>query len=367
VILDDSTVRINAVLKDMAKPDVAVHVTLDAINIDRYLPPAAAEKQGRPETGASLPQSENGASAPSSKAPAEVAPPAEPAGIDYEPLRQLVIEGTVNVGELIVHGAKLEKIAMKLVGRDGIFDLDPLRLDLYQGAIELVGKFNVQQDRPEALGELKATNVMVGPLLKDSMQKDILEGTMGAAAKIGFSGDNAADIKKSLNGSGNVMFIDGAIVGLDIAEIGRTLAAGAGYQKPKEKPRTDFAELQVLFVLEDGVFRTRDSSLLSPLLRVQATGSADLVNETLDMRVRPKIVGTLKGQGDSAERSGLTVPIRIEGTFAEPRYSADLSGLVDRETIEEAIKDPEAAKQKMKSLEESGKSLLEGFGLRKKK
>ena len=362
--LDESSLQINAIVKDMAKPDISLQLGLDTINIDRYLPPPEKQEEAETDAGTAAPQTSAQQEVPAQTA-GEDAPPTQPADFDYQPLRQLVLDGQANIGELTAHGARVENISLKIIGRDGKFDMDS-RMDTYQGIIEVIGSLNVEQDSPQGKVDLKAENIVVGPLLQDILQKDVLEGTMGAVVDVQFAGDGS-EIKKSLNGSGNLEFVDGALVGIDIAEIARTLAAGTGYQKPKEKPRTDFAELRVPFILENGVFKTQDASLLSPLLRVQAVGSADLVKETLDMRVKPKIVGTLKGQGDVAERSGLPVPLRIEGTFAEPRYSIDLSEIADRETIEEAIRDPEAAKEKIKSLEESGKSLLEGFGLRKKK
>ncbi|MEE4240317.1 MAG: AsmA-like C-terminal region-containing protein, partial [Desulfopila sp.] len=179
--------------------------------------------------------------------------------------------------------------------------------------------------------------------------------------------DTAGEIKQSLNGSGSLNFFDGALVGIDLAEMGRSLAAGAGYQKPTEKPQTDFAELRVPFAVVNGLFEILDATLFSPLLRVNAAGTADFVTEKLDVKVRPKIVGTLKGQGDSIERSGLAVPIRVEGTFAEPEYSADFRDVASREALEEALKDPEGTKEKVKALEETGKSLLQGFGFGTKK
>jgi AsmA protein len=347
VTLDDSVLKLEARVKDMAKPDIAFKMDLNTINLDRYLPEASSEKK----------KTEGQAGKSSS---------AEPAKIDYAPLRRLVLDGEVKVGELVAKGAKVQNVVVKITGKNGVFDLNPLSLDLYEGSVAMNGNFNVQKDRPLANIDFKTENVKAGPLLRDSVNKDVLRGTMNAAAQIVFAGDNATDIKKSLNGSGNLTFLDGAIVGIDIAEMGRSLAAGlAGTQKPTEKPTTDFAELKVPFNLVYGVFQTEDTSLLSPLLRVAASGSANLVNETLDMKVRPKIVGSLKGQGDSENRSGITVPILVQGTFAKPTFKPDVSALANEETIIEAIKNPESLKEKGKSLEETGKSLLKDLGIRK--
>jgi AsmA protein len=75
------------------------------------------------------------------------------------------------------------------------------------------------------------------------------------------------------------------------------------------------------------VFRTSDAAMKSPLLRLSAAGNADLVKETLDFRVDPKLVSTIKGQGDAKDRSGLGVPIVVTGTFASPRFRPDVESM----------------------------------------
>lgn len=357
--IDDSTLKIAAELTDMAKPDVSFKLTLDTIDVDRYLP----APQDKKAAGGIAADPAPAATPEQQQAAGQEPAGAEPAAIDYRPLRRLVVDGEMSIGELTVHGAALRNVELKIAGSDGVFTLDPFRLDLYEGGVDVTGKFDVRQDSPETAVSLEADGIKVGPLLRDSLEKEILEGTMGAAADISFRGDTAPSVKKSLNGLGTLTFVDGAIVGIDIAATARSLAAGLGSKVPEKKPRTDFAELQVPFVFENGVFNTENTTLRSPLLRVKTMGSADMVSERLDMRVRTKIVGTLKGQGDTQDRTGLTVPLLVEGTFADPKYSADLSGLVSKETLQEAVKNPEAAKEKIKSLEDTGKQLLKGFGI----
>jgi len=87
--------------------------------------------------------------------------------------------------------------------------------------------------------------------------------------------------------------------------------------------------------------------MASPLLRVLAKGNADLVKETLDMRVEPQVVGTLKGQQDTKERSGLMIPVLVTGTFSSPKFAPDLKGMLET-TIKEKFKSPEGIKDILK-------------------
>ncbi len=373
LILDDSKLQFMAAVKEMTKPDVSFKLELDKINIDRYLPPPSEKK---PEEVAAVekPQGTGGEGVPEEKKE-----------IDYEPLRKLVVDGEVRVGELIAHGAKVQDFEMKLVGKDGLFNLDPCKLNLYEGSIATVGTLNVQGDKPKTTVGLKTQNVQVGPLLRDTVKKDVLEGAVEADVSLQLEGDDPDMIKRTLNGKGDLIFRDGAVVGIDIAGMVRNIKSSfTGGEKPAEKPRTDFAELSVPFTLTNGLFNTPDSNLSSPLLRLSVAGDAHLVKETLNFKVKPKVVGSLKGQGDSGKRSGIMVPVIVEGTFQEPKFRADMEGMVGdivpkKEDLLNALTKPEAGKdqggaakdqkaalkEEGKALEEQGKSLLKGFGFGK--
>jgi AsmA protein len=166
------------------------------------------------------------------------------------------------------------------------------------------------------------------------------------------AGDNAGLIKKTLNGGGKLVFKDGAIKGIDLASMVRNVKVAFGLaEKPGERPKTDFTELAAPFTIKNGLVHTPQTSLKSPLLRIVASGYADLVKETLDMRVEPKVVGTIKGQGDTQDRSGLMVPVVVSGTFAEPKFRPDLKSAITQD-IKGLLKDddPQSADEKPKGL-----------------
>jgi AsmA protein len=195
------------------------------------------------------------------------------------------------------------------------------------------------------------------------LQKDVLEGAANARFTMAMTGDDGAMIKRTLNGEGQVIFNDGAVVGIDLAGMVRNVKAAFGMeQKPVQRPRTDFSELEAPFTIVNGVVNTPATSLRSPLLRVVAAGSANLVDETLDFRVEPKVVGTIKGQGDTEQRTGLMVPVLVSGTFSKPKFAPDLAG-VAKQQLEEKILGSEPAEKLLdkKGLEESAKGVIKGI------
>lgn len=348
--LDDSKLQFSARARDFSKPDLTFNLELDRIDLDRYLPP------------------------PEEKKPAEEKkkePAVKKKETDYTPLRKIVLDGTVNIGELIAKGAKVQDLHMKVKANNGLFHLDPLTLKLYQGDLSSKGTFDVRQDIPKTRMALQVKGVQVSPLLQDVLKKDFLEGNTQADLDISMAGDDAEQIKRTLNGKADLLFRDGAIVGIDLAGMVRNIKAKFGLaEKTTERPRTDFSELHSPITINKGLVNTDNTTLASPLLRVKVAGKADLVKESLDFRVEPTFVGTLKGQGDVQERAGVTVPVLITGSFSSPKFRPDLEGMI-KGTLEKGIPKPsdlkkmlpggDSEKGESKSMEDTAKDLLKGL------
>jgi AsmA protein len=90
-----------------------------------------------------------------------------------------------------------------------------------------------------------------------------------------------------------------------------------------------------------------------------------LVKETLDFRVDPQAVATIKGQGDEKNRSGIMVPILVSGTFSEPKFRPDLSAATQQRIEKEIFESKEVQKvlekEELKPLEQKAKGLLKGI------
>jgi AsmA protein len=354
VDIDDSKLSFSLQAKEFSKPIIRFDLKLDSIDLDRYLPPASAASEAKEKR--KMETQTHGASK-----------------TDYTPLRSLVVEGTVKVGEFKVQGARIQDLNLKVSGKNGRFSLDPMTLKLYEGEARGKGSLDVQQDVPRTSVELDAKGLQVEPLLKDVVDKDILAGITKAKINLQMTGDDAEQIKGGLQGKGDFLFEDGAIKGIDLPGMVRNTKAAFGLaEKTAERPSTDFSELHAPFTITNGVVNTPATTLMSPLLRVTASGNADFVKETLDFRVEPKFVATLKGQKDTTERAGLMVPVLITGTFSSPKYSPDLQGML-KKSLEEGIPRPSELKKLLpgqgggegasESLEEKAKGLLKGLPL----
>jgi AsmA protein len=346
LILDDSRMRFNAQAKAFDKPDLTLTAELDSIDLDRYLPEPA----------------------PQEEKPAGPKTPAEAAQIDYTPLRTLVLDARITIGNTKVKNMLMRNMVLKATANNGIIRLDPFSADLYNGQMTATGTVNVQQDKPRSTADFALSNVQAAPLLNDLMDRGLIEGVLTAAVNMRFSGDSPDLILRTLNSKGELSFIEGAIVGVNLTDMVRNVQAAFRLEeRPKDAPRTDFSELFVPFSVDGGIAQLSDARLNSPLLRLIAKGKANLIEETLDLRLEPRFVATLEGR-DDRERTGIMVPVMIRGTFNDPTFRPDLAAILKqelpgREELEKMIpsKDEikeDAEKRARELLEQRGQDLL---------
>jgi AsmA protein len=192
-------------------------------------------------------------------------------------------------------------------------------------------------------------NVAAGPLIKDLLERDLIEGRGDIALDVAAAGASVNAMKRSLSGTARVAFKDGAVKGINLAESFRKARAALGsksaqQQRADQTQKTDFSELSASFKIRDGVAHNDDLTAKSPFLRLGGSGDIDIGNSTLNYTVRASVVTTARGQGgaDLSHVAGLTVPVKLSGPFDAIKFDIDYgSGLRDKakSKLEERLKD----------------------------
>src|SRR5260370_27841334 len=156
------------------------------------------------------------------------------------------------------------------------------------------------------------------------------------------NGKSQRAILSNLGGTVFANFRDGAIRGLNVARMIRSLTSGtlSGWQETREET-TDLSQLSASFRVDRGQATTSDLNLVGPLVKMTGAGTIDLAAKSLALRVEPKLVRTTEGQGRNSDPVGLGIPVVIEGPWSAPRIYPDVAGILDN---------PDAAYAKLKEL-----------------
>jgi AsmA protein len=242
--------------------------------------------------------------------------------------------------ELTANDLAIEGLDADLVPSESGWRLHPLTAEFsegaYQGDVEID---TATTARPVRFDE-SLTGAQIGPVIAalSGIQRLTGEANLSATGQMALGADTSP--LTTLNAETQFAIRDGAIRGINIARsIRRALARLEGESPAPEAdtPSTDFTSLSGSATIRDGVARTEDIALDSPLLRVRGRGSSDLAAQTLDLALRVSIVDSLEGQG-GAELDALKdvpIPLRITGSWTAPRISVDLAKAVQESQSEQ--------------------------------
>ncbi len=271
--------------------------------------------------------------------------------LPMELLRSLKIDGELSIGTLVAQGLSMQNLLLKVKAANGVIDLNPIKLDLYDGSFDGSVKINAQGEKPVYSVHKKLSAFHIGAFLKDFMQKDPVSGLANMEVDVTTQGDWLSQLKANLDGKVAVAIQDGAISGFNLrAEIDQAKARLQGEKLAnREVQKTDFSALSLSGVINNGVFATDDLDLQAPLLRVGGAGTVDLVKESVDYLVNAKLVGTTKGQGAGGvnDLTGLLVPVKVTGSWLNPELDIQLDDILKKKfDAEKAKVAAEVAKEK---------------------
>ncbi|TMG71418.1 MAG: AsmA family protein, partial [Betaproteobacteria bacterium] len=150
----------------------AIRFTLaaDQLNLDRYLPP---------------PEKAKAAAAGARPAATQ---PEQP--IDLSALKGLNLKGDLKIDQLVASNVKLEKVHLGVKAAGGKVDAEPLTADLYQG--KFTGAVNVNANTNRFALKADLPGVALGPLLKDALNHDMLEGKGNVALDVQTGGNTVS-------------------------------------------------------------------------------------------------------------------------------------------------------------------------------
>ncbi|HSE01337.1 MAG TPA: AsmA family protein [Burkholderiales bacterium] len=318
----DSSFKARLGVEGFAAPAIRFDVEVDQLDVDRYL--ARAPAGGKQKPAASGPEQR----------------------FDLSGLRALRADGALKIGALKANNVKGNNVQLVVKANGGRVALDPVTADFYQGKLASAITINAAPATPTFAVRHRFNGISIGPLVKDLADSDIIEGKGDVAADVTSQGDTVSALKKALSGTASLKLADGALKGIDIAGSIRSAKARLGALRGEEtqaadsKARTDFSALTATFKIANGVARSNDLDMKSPLLRVGGEGEINIGEDSLNYLVKASIVGTTKGQGgrELEELRGVTIPVRISGPLAAPSYKLDF-GRAATETAKQRLTD----------------------------
>ena len=280
------------------------------------------------------------------------------APIDVSGLNYVDAQIRISANDAVIGDARLAPLALDAKLAGGVLKAGTANLGAYggQGSGEVI--LDATSGAPSFAMHSDLVGVRALPLLRGLAEFDRIDGKLQAKLALRSAGTSQRALMANMQGTAFVNFQDGAIRGINVAQMIRSLTSGtlSGWQDNQNSSQdqsTDLSQLSASFRIDKGQAVTTDLNLIGPLVRVTGAGTIALDTKMLGFRVEPKLVMTTEGQGRASEPVGFGIPVMIQGSWSQPRIYPDMAGMLDN---------PDAAYAK---LREMGKGLFgpDGAGL----
>jgi AsmA protein len=347
VMFDDTTLTGKAGIGLGEPMRIRAALELDAIDLDRYLPPEA-EATGD-------------------------APPAEDEPLAFDWLRGLDLDASFRAGILKVNGLTLSDLEGRAVARDGVLNLQPFGAALYGGQVRGSARLDARQAPATLSLEQSLSSLQLLPFVQDLADFDRLTGVAQLEAKLATSASSMAGLTSGLNGELSFDLSEGAFKGVNLwFEIERAYALARGRAAPqKTSPDTPFRQLKGTAVIRDGLLVNQDLVGGLPFLALTGRGEVDLAAAELDYRLDATVIREAidEATGAVSELAGMSVPLRLRGSLDSPSVSVDVSDLLrdraEREALRRLGLEGEEGKDAEEQLKEKALDKVRGLFDRK--
>jgi AsmA protein len=308
--LDDAQIKGSAGIKNFSQPAFGFLLDIDALDVDRYLPPA--DKTSKPLAGPAVLLAV-GASA-----------------LPVERLRKLNAEGTVSLGKLKVNGLAMQDVRINLSAKNGALTTQQTVKQFYQGSYSGNLSIDAHGDKSTLAVNEKIDHVQIEPLLKDYRGEARMSGIFNGTTQLQGQGRKTDELKATLNGQLSFLFKDGAIKGFNLQKIideGKALFKGSALPADSKNDQTLFSEMSGTATITNGLIQNNDLAAKSSKVRVDGKGNVNLNNEAVDYKIDAKLLNDDITAAEPEQVKG-AVAINIAGTLSKPSYTIDIESLL---------------------------------------
>ena len=301
VRFDQSTFEGKLKVVNFDYPKLAFDFQVDRLNLDDYAP--ATEPAGGSASGS------------------------EEADLSVDLFRGFTGGGDFRIGQLIVAGMTATDVSMKMNADGKSVRFSPINANFYEGKHEGDIKIDASGSRPLLTANHGLTSVKAESLLNDLTGSAYLEGNGDFFLQISTDLTNSNTTLQALSGDIGMSVLDGAIIGVDVAKTIGAVKAVMGKQdevvgESGQDQKTEFAELTMSGVFNEGILSSDDLLMLSPILRATGEGTVNLIEESIDFLLKPVLTGEA---GEALGKlNGVAIPVKLSGNMYEPSIKVDI-------------------------------------------
>jgi AsmA protein len=312
--LDDSTLTGRVALEGER---ITYDLTVDDINVDRYLPPAEEGEAASAEEGS-----------------------LDEVDLPLEVMRTVDARGELKFGKAKFSGLTLTNAAFALTAANGAVRLTP-SAELYGGRFQGDIRLQVEADAARMNVEQTLDDVNLAALGQDLLGSQDITGTGDVRLNLVTQGQNVGQMRRDLDGDVAFNVTNGSIEGIDLwYELRRGRARLSNDPEPARGDaarRTTFSSLSATGVVEDALLTNRDLNGRLDFMTIDGTGTVNLLDDKIDFDLTATMIDgpVLQSDPEMVRYAGDTLPLRVTGTIDAPSVVPDFAAIVRQQVTEE--------------------------------
>jgi AsmA protein len=320
--LDDTTFS-GAASYALTNSAIGLNLQGDAINADRYLPPASDEEEAAPEE------------APQAGGTAE-----EGDLLPLETLRSLALDINLGLGELIVSNLTINEIKSVITARNGLLKVEDFSGKLYDGSFGANVTLDARSDNPQWTISQNIKNIQTLPLLTDLAEVDMLSGGANLNVNVKTTGNRISALRNNANGQIDFNLAEGEFTRMNLTRLacqGIALVNQESLGTEGWSTSTPFNDMRGTLKIDGNTLNNTDLVAALAGMRLEGDGTVDLAESDLDYEIGLRIVGEI--HRDEACRvteyvENVVIPLECRGNFTEdPAGLCSFDGSRFRDTL----------------------------------
>ncbi len=280
--IDNTQVKGSVGINNFDRPAYTYNLKVNAFNLDNYLP----EKQTPPDDKTTT----NDTSSINA---------GEALLLPIAAMRDLNINGKIELNQLIASGLTLENINARTSARNGFIRLDSMTGNVYDGTFKANGTIDARGKSPQITVKKQLRNMNAGPVLQALGDIDYVTGKLDMDITATTYGDTREKITSNLNGDIQFSVADGALRDISLEDMvcdGIARIRQIQGKPPRENPVTQFRTLNGRMTISNGIIHADKLDVGTDSLSARGAGIINLNNQTLDIGLDARVLGELENK-----------------------------------------------------------------------
>lgn len=290
------------------KPRIEAQLASEILNIARYIPddqaPSAPAVQSKEEAARSDPDAGRVFSS-------------DP--LPFDLLNAANADISLQARKLVTPKGEFYNVDTRIQLESGDLNARPLNLTYSDSPV--TGDFSIETSggTPMLAVSLRSPKVMIGELLKDFADLDVLRGTGTVNIALSGQGRSLAAIMGNLNGHARVLMGQGQMRNEGLGYVSGVFSGIGEILGRKEWVAVDCMAHD--YEIANGIATARLSLLDTAVIRLAVDGNVDLGEERYRLKITPSPTGL---------DLSLAVPVDVRGPLADPSFSPNAIGTLTK-------------------------------------